>query len=47
MKKRVSIFLVCIFALPVLANEGLKEKSVRHLKIADVTSMEEAKEIFY
>jgi len=46
MKKNVLLFLTFIFALPVMATENSKEISVKHVKIADVTSMEEAKSIF-
>ncbi len=34
------------FALPVMASDKSKDQPVQHLKIADVTSMEDAKRIF-
>lgn len=35
-----------LISLPVLAADESKEKPTQHLKIADVNSMEEAKELF-
>jgi len=46
MKKKVLLFIVFIFALPALAAEDSKEEPVQHYVIANVTSMEEAKDIF-
>lgn len=45
MKKTVLLF-VFIFALSALAVEDSKEEPVKHYVIADVTSMEAAKDIF-
>ena len=46
MKKLIFAFLVMFFSLSVLASGESKEKPTQHLKIVDVTSMIEAKEIF-
>lgn len=46
MKNKTLLFIVFIFALPALAVEDSMEGPVQHYVIADVTSMEEAKEIF-
>jgi len=45
MKKLILLFFALAFALPVLATEESKEP-VQHLKITDVTSMEDAEKIF-
>lgn len=46
MEKLLVLFLAFAFVLPVSASDESKEKPVEHLKILDVTSMEEAKNIF-
>jgi len=46
MKKIVLLLFTFIIALPVLAKDDSKEEPIQHYKIADVTSMEEAKSIF-
>ncbi len=46
MKKLILFIFVMFFSLPILASEEPREKPTQHLKIPDVTSMEEAKAIF-
>ena len=46
MKKLVILFFSLAFAVQVMASNEAKEEPVQHLKIADVTSMKEAKKIF-
>ena len=46
LKKLALLFFVIPFALHVLASDESKEKPVQHLKVEDVTSMEEAENIF-
>ena len=46
MKKLVLLVLALAFASPVQASGVSKEEPIQHLKIADVTSMEDAKKIF-
>jgi len=46
MKKLLLIMCVLAFPLSALASETSNKEPVQHLKIADVTSMEEAKSIF-
>ena len=46
MKRIVLLIFSLAFALHVLASDESKEEPVQHLKIADVTSMIDAKEIF-
>ncbi|MFK7845643.1 MAG: DUF6746 family protein [Rhodothermales bacterium] len=46
MKQLALLVFTMILSLSVLATDELKEKPTQHLKIADVDSMEEAKEIF-
>ena len=46
MKKLVLIIFSLAFALQVMASDESKEEAVQHLKIADVTSMKDAKKIF-
>jgi hypothetical protein len=46
MKKSLLLIFVLAFSLHVLASKASKEVPVQHLKIADVTSMEDAKKIF-
>ena len=46
MKKLVLLLLALAFASPVLASGVSEEEPIQHLKIADVTSMEDAKKIF-
>ena len=43
MKKLILVISIVCFSLPVLATE---EKPVQHLKVQDITSMADAKEIF-
>lgn len=45
--KQLAVFVFSmLFSLSVLAADESKEKPTQHLQIEDVTSMEEAKEIF-
>ena len=44
--KKLLLILVMFMTLPVLASAETKVKPTQHLKIADVTSMKEAKSIF-
>lgn len=46
MSKLVILILSFAFALQVMASDESKEEPVQHLKIADVTSMNDAKNIF-
>lgn len=46
MKKLILLVCVMFFSLSALASEEAKEKPTQHLKIPDVTSMEDAKTIF-
>lgn len=46
MKKLVILFISLAFAVQVMASDESKEKPVQHLKIAEVTSMKDAKKIF-
>ena len=46
MKKLLLLMFSLAFSLHVLASEASKEVPVQHLKLADVTSMEDAKKIF-
>jgi hypothetical protein len=46
MNKLVVLILSFAFAFPVMAGSESKEEPVQHLKVADVTSMEDAKKIF-
>ena len=46
MKQLALLVFTMLFSLPVLAADDSKEKPTQHLQIAEVTSMEEAKEIF-
>jgi len=46
MKKLVLFLFALAFVSPVLASDAAKEEPIQHLKIADVTSMEDAKRIF-
>ena len=46
MNKLVILFFSLIFALHVMASGESKEEPIQHLKIADVTSMKDAKKIF-
>jgi hypothetical protein len=46
MKNLVLLVLIMFFALPVLATDESKQKPTQHLKLSDVKSMKEAKEIF-
>ena len=46
MKQLALLVFTMLFSLSVLAVDESKEKSTQHLQIADVQSMEEAKEIF-
>jgi hypothetical protein len=45
-KKIVLIVFAVIFSFPIQASDESIEKPTQHLQIADVTSMEDAKEIF-
>lgn len=42
----VAILSLVVFALPAMASTKSKEEPVQHLKMEDVTSMQEAKRIF-
>jgi hypothetical protein len=44
--KIVLIVFAVLFSFPIQAADEAREKPTKHLKIADVTSMEDAKEIF-
>lgn len=46
MKQLALLVFTMLFSLPVLSADDSKEKPTQHLQIAEVTSMEEAKEIF-
>ena len=46
MKQLALLVFTMILSLSVMATDELKEKPTQHLQIAEVTSMEEAKEIF-
>lgn len=46
MKKLALLVFTMLFSLSLLAVEESKEKPTQHLQVADVQSMEEAKEIF-
>jgi hypothetical protein len=46
MKQLVLLVVTMLFSLSVLAADESREKPTHHLQIADVNSMEEAKEIF-
>ena len=46
MKQLVLLVFTMLFSLSALAGAESKEKPTQHLQIADVQSMEEAKEIF-
>lgn len=46
MEKLLVLFLAVAFVLPVSASDASKEKPIEHLKIPDVTTMDEAKDIF-
>ena len=46
MKQLALLVFTMLLSLSVLAADESKEKPTQHLKIADVNSMEEAKEIF-
>ncbi|MGV2872771.1 DUF6746 family protein [Colwellia sp. E150_009] len=46
MRKLVLSLLIFMFVLPVQAINDLKEKPVQHLKVADLSSMEAAKNVF-
>ena len=46
MKQLALLVFTMLFSLSVLAVDESKEKPTQHLQIADVQSMEEAKEIF-
>lgn len=46
MKKLLFICFALTFALHSLASDKSKEKPVQHLKVADVTSMQDARKIF-
>ncbi len=46
MNKLVILIFSLAFSLHVMASDDSKEEPVQHLKIADVTSMEDAKKIF-
>lgn len=46
MKHFVFIAFTMLFSLPVLATDESREKPIQHLNVADVTSMDEAKELF-
>lgn len=45
MKKLIFLVFVMCFSLPVMASDDSKEKPTQHLKVADVTTMKDAKEI--
>ena len=46
MNKLVILFFAVFFPLHVMASDESREEPVKHLKIADVTSMKDAKKIF-
>ena len=46
MKKFILILSVFAFTTPLLANASPDEKPTQHLKLANVTSMEDARKIF-
>ena len=46
MNKSVILIFSLVFALHVMASDESKEEPVQHLKIADVTSMKDAKKVF-
>lgn len=46
MKKLALLVFTMLFSLSVLAVDESKEKPTQHLQVADVQSMEEAKDIF-
>ena len=46
MKKLMFLVFAMCFSLPVAASDISKEKPTQHLKIADVTTMKDAKTIF-
>jgi hypothetical protein len=46
MSKLVILILSLVFAVQVMASDESKEEPVQHLKVADVTSMNDAKNIF-
>ena len=46
MSKLVILILSFAFALQVMASDEAKEEPIQHLKIADVTSVNDAKNIF-
>ena len=46
MKKVVLMIVAAFLSLPVLATSDSDEKPTQHLKVADVTSMDEAKDTF-
>lgn len=46
MKKLVLLLSALTFASPGLASDISKEEPIQHLKVANVTSMEDAKKIF-
>ena len=46
MKKLLLLIFCLTFSFHVMASDASKEKPVQHLKIADVTSMKDAKKIF-
>ena len=46
MKKLALLVFTMLFSLSALASDESKEKPTQHLKVADVDSMEEAKELF-
>ena len=46
MKKLILLSFVMFFSLTILASEESKEKPTQHLKISNVTSMNDAKAIF-
>ncbi len=46
MKKLIVLCIAALFAQNVQANGSSTEKAIQHLKVADVTSLKEAKKIF-
>ena len=46
MNKSVILIFSLVFDLHVMASDESKEEPVQHLKIADVTSMKDAKKVF-
>ena len=46
MKRLILLVFVLCFSLPVMASDNTKEKPTQHLNVAEVTTMEDAKEIF-